>query len=126
MRPPPGPVTIAATLAGATLATWIATVERMRGMEAGPGANPGALGWFVGVWVTMTAAMMLPPVAPMALLFARVSRERRSAGPNWSSFEPGCDGIAPGLASKDWPRAARSPELPPGSSDGRRPFGNRP
>ena len=79
------PIVIAAALAGATIVTWIVTVYRMQGMDAGPGTDLGALGWFVGVWVTMMAAMMLPSVAPMALLFARVSRERRRRG---QSFVP--------------------------------------
>jgi predicted metal-binding membrane protein len=74
-------------LAGATITTWVVTVYRMQGMDAGPGTDLGALGWFVGVWVTMMAAMMLPSVAPMALLFARVSGERRRRGqafvPTW-------------------------------------------
>src|SRR5438128_10318239 len=52
----------------------------MRGMAAGPGADLGALGGFVVVWVTMMAAMMLPSVAPMALVFARVSTERARKG----------------------------------------------
>ncbi len=53
---------------------WAVTVERMRGMDAGPGTDLGGLGWYLGIWVTMTAAMMLPSAAPAALLFARVSR----------------------------------------------------
>jgi len=81
------PVGLAAILGGATLATWAVTVARMRGMDAGPGTDLGALGWFLGVWVTMMAAMMLPSVAPMALLFARLSGERRRRGrsfvPTW-------------------------------------------
>lgn len=56
-------------------------------MDTGPGTDLGGLGWFVGIWVTMMAAMMLPSVAPMALLFARVSGERarrgRSFVPTW-------------------------------------------
>ena len=52
----------------------------MRGMNAGPGANLGSLSWFVGTWVIMMAAMMLPSVAPMALLYARVGAERRRRG----------------------------------------------
>lgn len=82
-----GPVPVAAALAGATILTWIVTLSRMRGMDAGPGTDLGDLGWFVGVWVTMMAAMMLPSVAPMALLFSRVSGERRRRGqafvPTW-------------------------------------------
>jgi predicted metal-binding membrane protein len=80
-RTPPlrslNPVWIAALLLGGALAAWIVTVDRMQGMDAGPGTDLGGLGWYVGIWVTMMAAMMLPSVAPMALIFARVSRERQ-------------------------------------------------
>ena len=63
-------------LLGAALVAWIVTVERMSGMDIGPGTNLGGAGWFVGIWVTMMAAMMLPSVAPMLLLFDRVSADR--------------------------------------------------
>jgi predicted metal-binding membrane protein len=43
-------------------------------MDAGPGTDLGGLGWFLGVWVTMTAAMMLPSAAPAALRLARLAR----------------------------------------------------
>jgi predicted metal-binding membrane protein len=81
------PVWTAALLLAAALVAWIATIDRMWGMDAGPGTDLGGLGWFAGIWVTMMAAMMLPSVAPMALLFARISGERRSQGrafvPTW-------------------------------------------
>jgi predicted metal-binding membrane protein len=70
----PLPVGPAVLLLGAALAAWAITVERMRGMDAGPGTDLGGLGWFVGVWVTMTVAMMLPSEAPTALLVARLRR----------------------------------------------------
>src|SRR5580765_1374327 len=47
-------------------AAWAVTVVRMRGMDAGPGTDLGGFGWYLGIWVTMTAAMMLPSVAPAA------------------------------------------------------------
>jgi predicted metal-binding membrane protein len=65
-------------LLGASLLAWIVTVERMRGMDAGPGTDLGGLGWYLGIWVTMTAAMMLPSAAPMILAYASFSRSRRS------------------------------------------------
>jgi len=65
-----------AVLLGAALAAWAVAVVRMRGMDAGPGTDLGGLGWYLGVWVTMMAAMMLPSAAPMVLLFASVARER--------------------------------------------------
>jgi predicted metal-binding membrane protein len=55
-------------------AGWAVTVDRMRGMDAGPGTDLGGLGWYLGIWVTMTAAMMLPSAAPAAQHVARLER----------------------------------------------------
>ena len=44
-------------------------------MDAGPGTDLGAFGWFIGIWVTMMAAMMLPSAAPTVLMFARLRRD---------------------------------------------------
>src|SRR4051812_17550024 len=68
-----------AALLGASLLAWVVMVQRMRGMEAGPGTDLGGLGWYLGVWVSMTAAMMLPSAAPMVLAYSSFSRTRRSA-----------------------------------------------
>src|ERR1043166_2280717 len=70
------PVAVTGALLGGALAAWIVTFVRIRGMDAGPGAELGGLGWYLGVWGTMTAAMMLPATAPMVFVFSRVSRER--------------------------------------------------
>jgi hypothetical protein len=40
---------IALLFALATVAWW-STVDRMRGMDQGPGTDLGTLGWFLGVW----------------------------------------------------------------------------
>jgi predicted metal-binding membrane protein len=74
------PVTVALLLLGAALVTWILTVDRMRGMDAGPGTDLGGLAWFTGIWVTMMAAMMFPSAAPMVMVFHRVSTERAKRG----------------------------------------------
>lgn len=63
-----------ALLFGAAAVAWVITVERMRGMDAGPGTDLGGLGWYLGIWVTMTAAMMLPSAAPAARYVARIAR----------------------------------------------------
>ncbi len=63
-------------VAGAAVA-WAVTVQQMRGMDAGPGTDLGGLGWYLGIWVTMTAAMMLPSAIPAAGHVAR--RTRRNA-----------------------------------------------
>jgi predicted metal-binding membrane protein len=67
-------------LALAGLAWW-ATANQMAGMDAGPGTDLGALGWFIGVWVVMMAAMMFPSVAPTVALYARMTRQRSPARP---------------------------------------------
>jgi predicted metal-binding membrane protein len=61
-------------LAGLVVAAWAVTVERMQGMDAGPGTDLGGLGWYLGIWVTMMAAMMLPSEAPAAVLVGRLTR----------------------------------------------------
>jgi predicted metal-binding membrane protein len=60
---------------------WWSTAARMQGMDDGPWTALGALGWFLGVWVVMMAAMMFPSVAPTVSLYARMTR-RRSPAPS--------------------------------------------
>ena len=60
---------------------WGWTVREMRGMDAGPWTALGGLGWFLGVWVVMMAAMMLPAVAPTVALYARMTRQRSPLRP---------------------------------------------
>ena len=67
---------LVALLFGLTALAWWSTAERMAGMDAGPGTDLGALGWFVGVWVVMTAAMMFPSVSPTVALYARMTQQR--------------------------------------------------
>ena len=55
---------------------WWWSADRMRGMDDGPWTGLGALGWFLGVWVVMMAAMMFPSVAPTVALYARMTRKR--------------------------------------------------
>lgn len=61
-------------LVAAAAAAWAVTVDRMRGMDAGPGTDLGGLGWYLGIWVPMMAAMMLPSTAPAARHVARLAR----------------------------------------------------
>ncbi len=71
---------VAVLFALAVLAWWL-TVDRMRGMDAGPGTDLGTLGWFIGVWVVMMAAMMFPSVAPTVALYSRMTRSREPVAP---------------------------------------------
>src|SRR4051812_456353 len=75
----PSILLVAALVALAALA-WVATAGRMTGMDAGPGTDPGALGFYVSVWVVMMAAMMTPSISPMVLLYASIQRRRRQRG----------------------------------------------
>jgi predicted metal-binding membrane protein len=70
---------LASLLALAALA-WLLTHERMLGMDAGPGTDPGSLGFYVVSWVVMMSAMMFPSIVPMVLAFAFVQRRRRDRG----------------------------------------------
>jgi predicted metal-binding membrane protein len=60
---------------------WWWTVERMRGMDNGPWTDLGAVGWFLGVWIVMMAAMMFPSVSPTVALYSRMTKERSPLSP---------------------------------------------
>ena len=66
---------VLAGLVAAILVTWIATARLMGGMDAGPGTPLGGFGWFVGSWIVMMAAMMLPSEMRFALVFAQLSHD---------------------------------------------------
>ena len=73
-----GIVALLLALAGVS---WWSTVDRMRGMDDGPWTGLGTLGWFLGVWVVMMAAMMFPSVAPTVALYSRMTRRRSPLSP---------------------------------------------
>jgi len=60
---------------------WWWTAHQMRGMDNGPWSALGGVGWFLGVWVVMMAAMMLPSVAPTVALYSRMTRSRSAVLP---------------------------------------------
>jgi predicted metal-binding membrane protein len=64
----------------AAIAWWF-TVDRMRGMDYGPGTDLGTVGWFLGVWLVMIAAMMFPSVSPTVALYSRMTRSRAPLAP---------------------------------------------
>jgi predicted metal-binding membrane protein len=68
--------TIGALMALAIVA-WAVTGARMAGMDEGPGTALGALGFYVGVWVVMMAAMMFPSVGPMVATYVAIQHGRR-------------------------------------------------
>ena len=70
-----------ALLFALAVVAWWSTAQRMDGMDAGPGTELGALGWFLGVWVVMMAAMMFPSVAPTVALYAQMAKRRAPIAP---------------------------------------------
>ena len=43
-------VLLVAVALGLAVAAWAGVADRMAGMDAGPGTEPGALGWFTVSW----------------------------------------------------------------------------
>jgi predicted metal-binding membrane protein len=60
---------------------WWWTIDQMRGMDDGPWTGLGTLGWFLGVWVVMMAAMMFPSVSPTVALYSHMTKERSPLSP---------------------------------------------
>jgi predicted metal-binding membrane protein len=56
---------------------WWSSVERMQGMGSGPWTGLGTLGWFLGLWVVMMAAMMLPSAIPTVALYGSLAKDWR-------------------------------------------------
>jgi predicted metal-binding membrane protein len=67
---------LAALLLAVAAIAWWSIAERMRGMDEGPWTALGTLGWFLGVWVVMMTAMMLPSLTPTVALYSRMTSDR--------------------------------------------------
>jgi predicted metal-binding membrane protein len=80
-RPAPrsAAMTTARTAATAALVTtlalaavsWVVAIGRMDGMDMGVGTERGSFAFFIGAWIPMMAAMMLPGAAPAVASRAR-------------------------------------------------------
>jgi predicted metal-binding membrane protein len=62
---------VPAVLLGTALLAWLVLWRQTRGMDMSMSLGP--FFWFAGVWVTMTAAMMLPSALPMTSVYARTT-----------------------------------------------------
>ena len=71
---------VAALFALAAVGWWW-TVRQMSGMDEGSWTGLGTIGWFLGIWVVMMAAMMFPSVAPTVALYSRMIRQRSPISP---------------------------------------------
>jgi predicted metal-binding membrane protein len=112
---------LVALLLALAAAGWWSTLDRMQGMDAGPWTGLGTLGWFVGVWIVMMAAMMLPSAIPTVTLYARLAKDRTTLAPLffvagylavWAAAGLGAFGLAAAGGRVaggvlDWERAGR-------------------
>ena len=74
-------VALVAVLFALAAVAWWSTADRMRDMDEGPWTALGSFGWFLGVWLVMMAAMMLPSVAPTVALYTRMTKARGRLSP---------------------------------------------
>lgn len=68
---------LTATL-GLAAASWVITVRQMNGMDMGASTRLGSFAFFVALWVSMMAAMMLPGATPAVLRRAHASGRVRA------------------------------------------------
>jgi predicted metal-binding membrane protein len=62
----------ALTMLGLAAASWVVALRQMDGMAMGVATELGSFAFFVAVWVSMMAAMMLPGAVPAVARFVRV------------------------------------------------------
>jgi len=62
----PTAAALTATL-GLAAASWVVAVRQMNGMDMGAATTLGPFAFFIALWVSMMAAMMLPGAAPAVL-----------------------------------------------------------
>ena len=68
---------LTATL-GLAAASWVVVARQMNGMDMGVATRLGSFGFFAAVWVSMTAAMMLPGAASAVVRNAQASGRVRA------------------------------------------------
>lgn len=71
---------VAAVLLVLAVVAWLAANERMSGVAMAGHFTAGSLGFFVGLWVVMMAAMMFPSVWPAVAMFGLIVRRRSRSG----------------------------------------------
>jgi predicted metal-binding membrane protein len=74
------PAAAATATLGFAAASWVVAVRQMNGMDMGVATRLGSFAFFVALWVSMMAAMMLPGAVPAVLRRAH-DRDRVRAVP---------------------------------------------
>jgi len=62
-------------------ASWLVVVRQMQGMDMGVATTLGSFGFFLALWVSMMASMMLPGAVPAAIRHARARGRARAVPP---------------------------------------------
>ena len=70
----PTPAAVLTATLGLAAAAWVVSVRQMNGMDMGVATGLGSFAFFVALWVSMMAAMMLPGAVPA------VSRRAHATG----------------------------------------------
>jgi predicted metal-binding membrane protein len=73
--PTAAPLTVTLGLAAAS---WVVAIRQMDGMDMGVATRLGSFAFFIALWVSMMAAMMLPGAAPAVLRRAHASGRLRA------------------------------------------------
>jgi predicted metal-binding membrane protein len=77
---------VTATL-GLAAASWAVAIWQMNGMDMGVGTRLGSFAFFVALWVSMMAAMMLPGATRAVLRSAHASGRVRAVPQFVGSYE---------------------------------------
>jgi len=76
----PSIMPVAASLLAAAAVAWVVVAEKAGGMESAPGTMGLGAAAFLGLWVVMMAAMMLPALAPTGALYVGEGAGRAARG----------------------------------------------
>ena len=71
-------VAVTSTL-GLAVVGWVTALQQMQGMDMGSDTELGSLAFFMGAWVPMMAAMMLPGAVPAVSRFVHATRSALAA-----------------------------------------------
>src|SRR5438128_9114554 len=111
---------LTATL-GLAAASWVVAVRQMNGMDMGVATGLGSFAFFVALWVSMMAAMMLPGAVPAVLRRAQASGRVRAVplfiGSSLAVWTPG-GGAVCALYRPHGSSAAGPVAIAPGLSQG--------
>ena len=80
-------VTVAACILGGAAVAWLVVLRQADGMQSAPGTMGLGVVAFLGLWLAMMAAMMLPALAPLGVMLAG-EREGRCKPPSCTTGQP--------------------------------------